>query len=243
MFKGSKAVRFVGLVELANSLVMFIVLLFLYFDYASSASKNMIETLYSNYGVIRLVMVGFELYKLIIAGYAATKADYTESAMPLFVNSMILTLSSCALFYFSLKNYLDIKITMPVFVPDYDLTKEIILLVSFGADILLMIMLFIASYMNRGKTVVVNSWGEGRGLEKYNLPPQQYPQQPQYTQPQQYYPQQDYGQQGYYDENTYAQDGYTQDGCYDGTAEQYTQEYYEEPAQDYYSQEDENGGV
>ena len=141
--------------ELANSLVIFIVLLFLYFDFKSSPSKNMIEMIYNNYGVLRLVMVGFELYKLIIAGYASARADYTESSVPLFVNSIILTLSSCALFYFSLKNYMDIKDKMPLFVPDYDMTKEIILMASFGADILLMIALFIASYMNHGTTVVV----------------------------------------------------------------------------------------
>ena len=254
MFKGSRAVRFIGLVELANSLVMFIVLLFLYFDFKSSPSKNMIEMIYNNYGVLRLVMVGFELYKLIIAGYASARADYTESSVPLFVNSIILTLSSCALFYFSLKNYMDIKDKMPLFVPDYDMTKEIILMASFGADILLMIALFIASYMNHGTTVVVNSWGEGRGLEKYNIPPQysqpQQPQYPQYTQPQQeYYPQQEYGQQEYYqqdgytqqyyDENTYAQDGYYEDGY----TESNTQEYYDDTAQEYYPQEDENGGV
>ena len=245
MFKGSRAVRFFGLVEIANSLVMFIMLLFLYFDYASSPSKSLIETLYSNYGIIRIVMVAFELYKLIIAGYASVKADYTESAMPLFVNAIILELSSCALFYFSLKNYLDINKTMPVFVPDYDMTKEVILLASFGADILLMIVLFIASYMNHGKTVVVNSWGEGRGLEKYNLPPQySQPQYPQYTQPQQeYYPQQDGYTQQYYDENTYSQDGYYDDGYTEQYTQDYTQEYYDDSAQEYYPQDDENGGV
>ena len=264
MFKGSRVLRFVGLMEIANSLVLFIVTLFVYFDYVSSPSKFYIDMLYKNFGVIRLLIAATELYKLIVAGYAAVRADNIESAKPLLVNSIILAGISGVWMFYLVSRYIDIKDKMPLFVPEYNMTNEIILLVSVGLDIALMVLLFAGCVMNKSKTVVVNSWGEGRGLEKYNIPPTQvrpqqpqypqypqYPQQPQYQPQQNYAPQQDYGQQGYYqqdgyteqyyDENTYAQDGY-----YDGYTEQYTQDYYEQPAQNeqgYYPQEDENGGV
>lgn len=259
MFKGSRVLRFVGLVEIANSLVMFIVTLFVYFDYVSSPSKFYIDMLYKNFGIIRLLIAATELYKLIVAGYAAVRADNIESAKPLLVNSIILAGISGVWMFYLLSRYMDIKDKMPMFVPDYNMNNEIILLVSVGADIALMALLFAGCVMNKSKTVVVNSWGEGRGLEKYNIPPTQarpqqpqypqypqYPQQPQYQPQQNYAPQQEYYQQDgytqqYYDENYYAQDGY-----YDDYTEQYSQQYYEDTAQTqqgYYPQEDENGGV
>ena len=61
MFKGSRVLRFVGLMEIANSLVLFIVTLFVYFDYVSSPSKLDIDMLYKNFGVIRLLIAATEL--------------------------------------------------------------------------------------------------------------------------------------------------------------------------------------
>ena len=258
MFKGSRVLRFVGLMEIANSLVLFIVTLFVYFDYVSSPSKFYIDMFYKNFGVIRLLIAATELYKLVIAAYAAVKADNIESAKPLLVNSIILAGISGVWMFYLVSRYIDIKDKMPLFVPEYNMTNEIILLVSVGLDIALMVLLFAGCVMNKSKTVVVNSWGEGRGLEKYNIPPTQVrpqqPQYPQYTQPQQeYYPQQDYGQQEYYqqdgytqqyyDENTYSQDGYYDDGYTEQYTQDYTQEYYDDSAQEYYPQDDENGGV
>ena len=201
-----------------------------------------------------------ELYKLIVAGYAAVRADNIESAKPLLVNSIILAGISGVWMFYLVSMYVKIKDKMPMFVPDYNMNNEIILLVSVGADIALMALLFAGCVMNKSKTVVVNSWGEGRGLEKYNIPPTQvrpqqpqypqYPQQPQYP-PQQNYAPQDYGQQGYYQQDGYTQqyydeNYYAQDGYYDDYTEQYSQQYYEDTAQTqqgYYPQEDENGGV
>lgn len=262
MFKGSRVLRFVGLMEIANSLVLFIVTLFVYFDYVSSPSKFYIDMLYKNFGIIRLLIAATELYKLVIAAYAAVKADNIESAKPLLVNSIILSGISGVWMFYLVSRYIDIKDKMPLFVPEYNMTNEIILLVSVGLDIALMVLLFAGCVMNKSKTVVVNSWGEGRGLEKYNIPPTQvrpqqpqypqypqYPQQPQY-QPQQnyapqqeYYPQQDGYTQQYYDENTYSQDGYYDDGYTEQYTQDYTQEYYDDTAQEYYPQDDENGGV
>ena len=146
--------------------------------------------------------------------------------------------------FYLVSMYVKIKDKMPMFVPDYNMNNEIILLVSVGADIALMALLFAGCVMNKSKTVVVNSWGEGRGLEKYNIPPTQarpqqpqYPQYPQYPQQPQYQPQQNYAPQ---------QEYYQQDGYYDDYTEQYSQQYYEDTAQTqqgYYPQEDENGGV
>ena len=141
MFKGSRVLRFVGLVEIANSLVMFIVTLFVYFDYVSSPSKFYIDMLYKNFGIIRLLIAATELYKLIVAGYAAVRADNIESAKPLLVNSIILAGISGVWMFYLLSRYMDIKDKMPMFVPDYNMNNEIILLVSVGADIALMALL------------------------------------------------------------------------------------------------------
>ncbi len=240
MPRGSKALRFVGIVEVINSVFMLIWMLYLYIDYRTSPAKAFVDALNSNYGTIRLLIVIFQLYKLIIAAYVIKRGDYVESAIPIIFNGFLLAAASGAFLYYAVNDFMNVKNALNsvrYYITDYSMWRETTTLISASADMLLVIVMIVAGYMNKPKTVFVNSWGDPSKLPAVNNTPS-------YTQ--QEATQQDYYGGQYYDnaqvyDNTqgYGEQYYEQpqqDHCADG---QYYDDgqYYEQP-QEYYEQGD-----
>ena len=227
MPRGSRILRFVGVVELINSLVMFIWMLYLYFDYRTSPLKEAMDAINSSYGTIRLLIVVFELYKLIAAAYVIKKGDYYDSAIPIIVNGVILGIASGLFLYYATSNYIDVtkvlKYSMYLRL-NYSTWREITVLVSASVDVLLMIAMILGGVMNRPKTVMVNSWGDPNRLPAVNSAPR--------------YPQQEY-QQNNYQGGDYAYQPQDQYGgqYYDGAQQYYDDGAYYDDGQGYYAQD------
>lgn len=219
MPKGSRALRFISLIELVTSVGMLIWMVYLYFDYRSSPAKALMDALNSNYGMIRLLLVIYEAYKLGVAAYIIKRGDYAESASPIIVNGFILGGASGFFFYYAISDFINVRnlLNSGFRYLDYSTWRETVTLISASIDLIAVVVIIVAGFMNKPKTVIVNSWGAGsHSTDKYNIPPaapQSNPQpgyynpQPGYYNPQQSYdsyaPQDGYTQQDYYTQGTY----------------------------------------
>lgn len=243
MLKGSTKMQIAGMVELAVSVIVMIYSVYLLYDYKTSPVKAVYERYFSNYGTIMLVVAAFQLYKLIIGGYAYKRADYTQSAVPIMINGVILTVLSGVWLYYVISTYSKLRDLHTLLSGYRDPGKmDVVLIVGASLDVICSVLYVISGRQNIQKTVVVNSWGNERF--NYNTPPV-YPQQLQPQQPQQPY----YGDYNdYYD--SYEQqdlDYYREDSSYYGYYEEVqhyaADQYREHIQQEEYPQDDENGGI
>lgn len=227
MLKGSTKMQIAGMAELAVSVIVMIYSVYLLYDYRTSPVKAIYESYFKNYGTIMIVVAAFQLYKLIIGGYAYKRCDYTQSAVPIMINGIILTLLSGVWLYYVISTYSKLRDLHTLLSGYKDPGQmDIVLIVGASLDVICSLVYIIAGKQNIQKTVIVNSWGD----ERYNTPPA-FPQQPQ---------QPYYGEQNYYQDQQ-DQYGYQYDEQYDGYYDD--SRYYEQPQQEYYPQDDENGGV
>ncbi len=230
MLKGSTKMQIAAVAGMLNSLIVMIYTFYLLYDYKTSPFKSMYDMINKNFMLIMITMIAFQLYKFVVSIFAFKKADYSEKALPIMVNGILLTVMSGIWLYFAIganSKTSDLHFLISGYKEPG--TVEILFIVASALDIICSLLLVISGYQNRAKTVVVNSWGD----TSFNTPPQ-YPQQPQQYPEQNYYADQQY----YQDQTGYADQNYYQDNA-DYTQQEYYDDgqYYEQP-QEYYPEQD-----
>lgn len=230
MLKGSTKMQIAGAIGMLDSLIVMIYTFYLLYDYKTSPFKAAYDSINENYMLIMIMMIAFQLYMFVVSVNAFKKADYSESAIPIMVNGIILTIISGVWLIFAIGSYSKTS-DLHFLISGYKEpgTMEMLFISAMGLEIVCSLLLAVSGMQNKAKTVIVNSWGE----TKYNTPPA-YPQQPQYPQQQYYEDQNGYADQ-YYQNDSYTQQEYYDDGQYYEQPQEYydDSQYYEQP-QEYY---------
>jgi hypothetical protein len=232
MFSGSAKMRFAGVVEMINSLIVLVYAIYLYYDYKTSPIRALIDTINSSYKTIVILILFFEAYKFGAAIFAYKKGDATEQSKSVMVNGIILMCMSAVWLYYAITTYSNTSRLHTIYTEYAGVgTREVVFIVSAVLDVICSL-LFILAGTNQDKvtvrTVVVNSWGDPNRLPAVNNQP---------AYPQQDYYQDSYGGEQYYD-NT--QQYYDDGQYYDGSQQYYDDGQGYDYAQDQYTQEDQS---
>lgn len=100
MLKGSKRMRYSGIVEMANSVI--VLLYALYWYYSCTTSPDAASVKHST--LIFLAVVVFQLYKLGVSWFATKAAFYSKNAHSMIINGGALTGLSLVWLYFAGSN-------------------------------------------------------------------------------------------------------------------------------------------